>query len=271
MRRMSMSEVTTYSWSFDEDVHHYSRWGYSSLGVWRAKLEDFGEERGIQLLQDAGLSVSSLSWIGGFTGSEGVPHADSIADGLRAIRLAHELQAGCLIAHPGAQAGHTVNHARRLVCQALGRLMPLAEELNVVIGLEPMHPKCAGEWTFLTSAQDVMSLIREVASPHLKLVWDTYQLWDAAAQRQQVLAHVDQVALVQLSDARVPHSLDQDRCLLGAGFGDWDLTVREFHQAGYDGWWEVEIRGEEVTSANYDEVLEQCFAVVSELTPSLSQ
>jgi sugar phosphate isomerase/epimerase len=267
---MSMSELTTYSWSFDDDVYHYGRSGYESLGIWRAKLNDFGEERGVQLVQDSGLSVSSLAWIGGFTGSDGGSHDESVADGLRAIRLAFDLQAGCVITHTGGQGGHTAKHARRLVCQALSRLLPLAEELNVTLALEPMHPRCAGEWTFLTSLEDALGLILEMRSRRLKLVWDTYQLWHEANCRTRVLEVLEHVALVQLSDARVPHTPDQERCRLGTGRGDWDRALQHFLSAGYDGWWEVEILGPDVNEAGYPQVLEHSLSAVSELVPSLS-
>ncbi|MFO0913741.1 MAG: sugar phosphate isomerase/epimerase family protein [Pirellulales bacterium] len=263
MRRMSVSELTTYSWSLDEDVYHYSRLGYSAIGIWRAKLEDFGPQRGIQLIQDAGLSVSSLSWIGGFTGSDGIPHDDSVVDGLRTIRLAHELRAACVITHPGGQGGHTAKHARRLFCLALERLLPLAEELNVTLGIEPMHPACAGDCTFLTSLDPAVELIRQMGSPNLKLVWDTYQLWHEGQSLARIASLVDHIGLVQLSDARQPPSFEQDRCRLGAGAGPWHRMLRHLRMAGYAGPWELEIMGDDVASAGYLQVLEDCFTAVT--------
>ncbi|MEO8499118.1 MAG: sugar phosphate isomerase/epimerase, partial [Planctomycetota bacterium] len=80
MPRLSINELTTYRWTFEEDVEHYQAAGIQSLAVWRHKLSDFGEEKGIELLIDSGLAVSSLQWAGGFTGSDGQSHDDSIAD-----------------------------------------------------------------------------------------------------------------------------------------------------------------------------------------------
>ena len=51
MDRVSISEVTTYRWSFEEDVQNYVGAGISGIGVWRQKLSDFGEEKGVELIQ----------------------------------------------------------------------------------------------------------------------------------------------------------------------------------------------------------------------------
>ena len=86
MERLSMNEMTTYRWSFEEDVNNYVAAGVCGIGVWRQKLSDFGEEKGIELVRDSGLKVSSLLWAGGFTGSEGRSYKESIDDAKEAIQ-----------------------------------------------------------------------------------------------------------------------------------------------------------------------------------------
>ena len=126
MFRLSMNEITTFSWTFDEDVHEYQEAGYEGIGVWRPKLTDFGEERGIELLAESGLHVSNLLWAGGFTGSEGRSFRDSVEDAIEAIHLAAAMNADCLVVYSGPRAGHTCNHARRLTRRALKELVAVA-------------------------------------------------------------------------------------------------------------------------------------------------
>src|SRR5690349_19331128 len=38
MARLSMNELTTYRWSFEEDLRHYAAAGYEGIGVWREKI-----------------------------------------------------------------------------------------------------------------------------------------------------------------------------------------------------------------------------------------
>src|SRR5437868_1367486 len=105
MDRLSMNELTTYRWSFEEDVRNYAAAGFSAIGVWRQKLSDFGEERGAELLLESGLEVSSLLWAGGFTGSDGRSYRESLQDAEESVRLAAGLHAGCLILFTGSRAG----------------------------------------------------------------------------------------------------------------------------------------------------------------------
>lgn len=69
--RLAVSEISTYRWSFEEDVIRYKEHGFEALGVWRPKLSDCGEAKGRELLLDSDMKVSSLNWAGGFTGNDG--------------------------------------------------------------------------------------------------------------------------------------------------------------------------------------------------------
>ena len=131
MLRLSMNELTTLRWTFEQDVVEYADAGYSGIGVWRQKLSDIGEDLGINLLREHGLRVSNLLWAGGFTGSDGRSYRESVQDAIEAIRTASRLNAECLVLYSGARAGHTRRHARRLVKNALVDLLPYAEEFGV--------------------------------------------------------------------------------------------------------------------------------------------
>jgi Mg2+ and Co2+ transporter CorA len=114
MDRLSVNEMTTYRWSFDEDVAHYRQAGITAIGVWRQKLEDYGETKGIELLRQSGLHVSNVLWAGGFTGSDGHTFEESLVDAAEAIRLTAALGSDCLVVYSGGRNGHTLNHAHRL-------------------------------------------------------------------------------------------------------------------------------------------------------------
>ncbi|MEQ8789072.1 MAG: sugar phosphate isomerase/epimerase family protein [Pirellulaceae bacterium] len=257
MERLAVNEMTTYRWTFEEDVEHYVKAGVRGIGVWRQKLSDFGEERGIELIADSGLKVSSLLWAGGFTGSEGTTHRESIADALHAIRQAAAIGSGALVLYTGARAGHTHNHARRLMRGALKAIAPLAEELGVSLAIEPMHPGCAADWTFLTDIDDTLALLDAVDSPAAKLCFDTYQLAQDPAVLDRIHELAPRTALVQLGDAKRPPDGEQDRCLLGEGVIPLGAVIAAFDAAGYDGFYELELLGEEIEAADYVDLLQR--------------
>jgi sugar phosphate isomerase/epimerase len=253
-----MNEVTTFRWSFEDDVHNYVSAGIRALSVWRPKLSDFGEEKGIDLLNDAGLEVASLLWAGGFTGSDGRSYADSVADARDAIRLAGALKAGCLVLYSGARGGHTTNHARRLLRNALHDLLPLADEFGVTLAIEPMHAGCAGEWTFLTDVHETIGLINEFASARLRLAFDTYHFGFDGRLMGQIMELLPAIAIVQLGDSRSVPQGEQNRCRLGDGVLPLAALIGNLQTAGYGGYCDVELMGEEIESSDYRELLNHC-------------
>jgi sugar phosphate isomerase/epimerase len=254
MAELSVNETTTFRWSLEEDAAHYAAAGIHALGVWRQKLSDCGLARALELLQHHGLKVSHLFWAGGFTGSEGRSYCESVEDAAEALRTAAALGAGCLLVCSGARAGHTYNHARRLVGGALVELTPLAQQLGVVLALEPMHPGCAAQCTFLTTLDETLAVL-SAAGPQVKMVLDTYHLGLDPALLERIPEIVPHLALVQLGDAKQPPQGEQNRCRLGEGVVPLQKIVSALQAAGYDGYYDVELLGEELESADYQDLL----------------
>ncbi|NIP85244.1 MAG: TIM barrel protein [Planctomycetales bacterium] len=269
MVRLSVNELTTYRWSFEEDVAYYQAAGFAGIGVWRQKLSDYGEEKGVELLAESGLEVSNLLWAGGFTGHDGRSHADSVADAGEAIRLAGVMHSPCLVVYAGGRGGHTHNHARRLLLSALEQLVPLAEEENVALALEPMHPACAADCTFLTSLPEALEVIQQVGSPRVKLAFDTFHLAQDDTLLPRLAELAERIAVVHLGDSREPPTAEQNRCALGSGRIRLREIVSTLTAAGYDGYFDVELMGEEIERSDYHLLLRQSReALTGLLTPA---
>jgi sugar phosphate isomerase/epimerase len=265
MAELSMNETTTFRWSFEEDVVGYAAAGIPSIGVWRQKLSDCGQVRGLELLRSSGLKVSHLLWAGGFTGSDGRSYRESVEDASEALRTAAALQTGCLVVYSGARAGHTFNHARYLIQGALNELTPQAAELGVTLAVEPMHPGCAENWTFLTTLDETLALLDAVASPQVKIVFDAYHLGQDAGIVDRIAQFASRVAIVQLGDAKGPPRGEQNRCRLGDGVVPLREIVAALKAAGYDGYYDVELLGEEIETIDYPSLLAHAKAAFAQL------
>lgn len=257
MPRLSMNEMTTYRWSFERDVAEYKAAGFPALGVWRQKLSDYGEDRGIDLLAESGLAVSNLLWAGGFTGSDGRSLRESVDDACDAARLAAAMGAECLVVYTGSRAGHTHSHARRLVKDALVELAPLVDELELTLALEPMHAEFAGEWTFLTTIDDALNMLAAVGSRRLKLAVDTYHLGFDPAILPRLPELVEHLAIVHLGDGYPPRDREQRRSRLGEGQVPLEAMLAALAAAGYEGYYDVELIGEEIENTDYHDLLGQ--------------
>jgi len=252
---LSISELTTFRWTFEEDVRQLAAAEIPAIGVWRQKLSDFGEEKGIELLREYGLQVSSLHWAGGFTGSDGRSHQESVRDARDAIQLAVELDTRVLTLYSGSRSGHTHKHARRLLRSALDVLLPFAEEHNVCLALEPMHSGCASEWTFLTTLEETLQLVSECGSPHLQIAFDTYHLGHDSDHWNGLEDCIDSISIVHLGDARCTPKGEQSRYPLGAGTLPLHDMLAALRAHGYRGYFEVELMGEEIEACDYVELL----------------
>ncbi len=259
MKRLSVSEFSTYRWSFYQDVIQFSLLGCNSIGVWRNKVEDFGYEEAAQLLHEMQMSVSSLSWAGGFTGSCGLSYKDSIEDAMNAVYQAHMIGADCLVIHPGGQNGHTKNHARRLFRSAINEVLPFAIDLGIRLAIEPvLTPK--NPWNFYCDFQSVLNITRMSQPEHIGIVLDLYHL----GHEQKILSSLhqfrDRIALVQLSDTKLATQRDKcpnddSRCLLGHGSLLIDQWLKRLVEIDYSGAVEIEIHGREVETMEYQDVL----------------
>lgn len=255
MASLSMNEVTTYRWSFEEDVAQYVRAGIPAIGVWRQKLSDFGEEKGVELLEESGLAVSNLLWAGGFTGSDGRSFRDAMDDAREAIRLAGAMKAGCLVLYSGGRGGHTHGHARRLFRDALAHMVPLAGEHNVPLAVEPMHAKFAAEWTFLTCLDETLELLAPFDQNYVRLAFDTYHFGENPQLLERIPEIASRVAIVHLADNCKTPSSEQNRCPLGTGELPLKEIMAAFSAAGYDGYCDVELFGETIETADYTVLL----------------
>ncbi len=270
MARLSINELTTFRWSFEQDVLNLKGAGVTAIGVWRDKLDDFGRGRGIELLATSGLRVSNLSWAGGFTGSDGRGLHESIDDACEAIELAATIGAPCLVVYTGPRGGHTNAHARRLCKDALRQLLPRAEASRVTLAIKPVPMAMSAEWSFLVSLDEALQLVTEFKHPRLKLALDTYQLtWDEGAL-DKLAAAAAHVALVQLADGRAPDYCDERRTVLGDGEAPLTSMLAALESGGYCGDYDVLLMGLDVPTEEYLELMRKTQATFNQLLPVAS-
>ncbi|HUQ68998.1 MAG TPA: hypothetical protein VM165_05720, partial [Planctomycetaceae bacterium] len=103
--RVGLHQLLLHGLPLEEQAAIVQGLGWRSLGLLRLSLWRFGEERTGELLREAGLGVSSLSWAGGFTGTAGFTFREAVADGRQALREAAAVGAETLVIAPGGRGG----------------------------------------------------------------------------------------------------------------------------------------------------------------------
>lgn len=271
MRRLAMHEVTTLNWSFEEDVRGYARSGYDAIAVvvdprFSHKLLSESTERAIALLREHNLTVSSVNAAALYDLDEQHRPRPQLERARRYIDLTRDLGAEELLIVFGPGAYQDLPAAWDLGRRLLGEILPYAEEQDVVLSIETLHPLYMPDWSICNTLQETIEVLEAFPSPHLGVFLDLYHVWwhrdlfDLIAQCQ------GRIHGVHLNDWRLEtrHPL-RDRVIPGEGIA----PVREFCQAveaaGYTGTWDIEIFSDELWQADYDEVLRRCKAAFDDL------
>lgn len=251
MRQISVSQFSTCYWTFEEDLLRYQALGFDSIGIWRRKIDEFGHRNALDLLHDSSLSVSSLSWAGGFTGSDGRSFVEAVDDAVDAISLASKLNAGSLIVHPGARNNHTNTHAFRLLESAIAQLAPVAEDYGVKLVVELIPGFVESPWTFIHSFAQIDQLLDSFMPEHLGLVLDLYYAGLNHPTLERLEQFSDRIDLVQLSDRGVTNSVEEHRLLPGEGKIDLPAWITKLDSLNYNGPIELEVHGVGVEGVDY--------------------
>ena len=94
---------------------------------------------------------------------------------------------------------------------------------------------------------------------------DLYQWGFDQGFRDLLGSLVPELALVQLGDGRLPPDKvldkEQSRCPLGAGEIRLAGYLEQLLASEYDGYYELELMGEEIESLDYEPMLRQCTEV----------
>lgn len=254
MERWSLSQFSTYRWSLEQDIQSLPNFGFENIGIWNRKLAEFDQEYFADWLFENQTKVSSLSWIGGFTGSEGVSFCQAVREAKEEIRVASRIGAATVIVHPGGRNGHTLNHARRLLYNALEELVPFANDYGIRLAIEPMDRQSHACWSIFGNFDETIEFATLFSPDELGLVLDLFYVGLDSSVFDCLEILMPRIALVQLADRRLTanESLGHDRVPLGGGNVNIESWIYKLESVGYKGMYEIELFGREFEMAGYE-------------------
>ncbi|MBA3314936.1 MAG: sugar phosphate isomerase/epimerase [Planctomycetota bacterium] len=267
-RALAVTQTTTYRWSLADDLAGYARAGIGGIGLYRPKLEELEEDLAIDAIRSSGLTVTSLSWVGGFTGSDGRKQDEALYDAGEAVRLAAAVGAGTVAVCSGGSGQHIGRHARRLLNDALLPLCDMAAELDVRIALHPFA-SAGRPRSVITTIDETIEAIGAADRSNLGFVFDIAEFGAETKLVERVRDVASLVHVVRLSDRRLltdrrRHFVDRSTPVAA--------VVNAFLDTGYDGPFEFDLwSDDDCSAADYEEVLADCrfrfesFGVPSEI------
>ncbi len=274
--RLSLNTGTTKRLTLAEAIDATRRAELSHIGLWRDRVAEAGLETATRLVADSGLTVSSLCRGGFLTALDQAGQAAALADNRAAIVEAATLGTHELIMVVGGlvDGDKDLQAARRRVAERIDELVPYAEEHDVRLVLEPLHPMYAADRAVLSTLRQALDLAAPYPSATVGVVVDTFHVWwDPELSDQIARAGAEgRIASYQVCDFNLPIAADAllSRGMMGDGVIDFASISRWVAEAGYAGPVEVEIFNADIWAADADDVLATMKARWRELVlPSL--
>ena len=165
----------------------------------------------------------------------------SLQETIKALEAAHSLDVSFLTVHPGfLWPVMTGEKALKKTCESLRELLNVADELDLILGLENLPPRFFPPRGYFSRTEEFDVVFSEIASQRLKLVLDVAHasFFESDSPPKFIDKFYEKLAHVHLSD-----NLGQrdDHLPLGAGRVDYKTPVRELKKRNYSGTITLEI------------------------------
>jgi len=260
LERLSLNQATVKHLSLAEAVALCVRHDIPAIGLWRDRVAEADLDRAAALVRRAGLHVSSLCR-GGFFTRAGPGDADGLAaaraDNQAAVREAAELGADTLALVCGGlvPGSRDLGLARRMVADAIGDLVPVAQRLGVRLGIEALHPMFCADRSVIASLGEAIDLAAQFPADAVGVVVDSYHIWWDVRLTDQIARAAGRIVSYQVCDWVLPLPADVllGRGHLGDGVIDFGPISAAVATAGYQGYVEVEIFNQAVWNAPPDQ------------------
>jgi 4-hydroxyphenylpyruvate dioxygenase len=262
-----ISEATTLSSTFEEDVNAYANAGCHALEVWLTKLEthlqshSFAQTR--SLLDDRQMTLAAASYQGGLLLSQGEQRQAHYDHFKRRLDLCQSLGIPTLLI--AADFAHKIEEAglQRAVV-SLTRAAHWAAAFNVRLALE-----FRSSASFCSSLDTATSLVAACGEPNVGVNLDVFHYYTGPSKFEDLnrLSNGN-LAFVQLSDlSGVSRELaaDSDRILPGEGDFQLQPILQQLQRIGYDGWVSLELFNPTLWQIKSTQVAELGFAALNRL------
>lgn len=271
--RLSLNTATTKRWTLAQAVRGAAEAGIEAVGLWRDRVAEAGLSEAAALVREHGLRVTSLCRGGFLTASDEAAIEFALDDNRAAIVEAATLGTrelimvvGGLPAAPGPEqpalpdGDRDIVAARQRVTDRIGDLVGFAQEHDVRLVLEALHPIFAADRAVLSTLGQCLDVASAFDPRDVGVVIDTYHVWWDPQLREQITraGREGRIASYQVSDWTLPLASQAllSRGHVGDGYIDFASITRWVAEAGYTGDIEVEIFNTEIWDTPGEQTLQ---------------
>lgn len=255
----SVSEVTTFHQTFEQDLATYAAVGAKGIGIWQFKLDDHGDDAdAVARLKDSGLkattcipatlSIFPVPFPGPDDPGE---RREELCDAIRRYAPFEPEVILTVTGHPGEGADPA--ESRRVLVDGMRHCAKVAAEYGLTLGVEPLHREIYAHWSLIGTIPEAIDLIDEIGEPNVKLLYDVYHLWDTDDVVAHTVRHGSRISpSVHICDFRDPTRNDFDRALPGDGLIDLPAIFGALEAGGAIKWVDLEIFSDDGSFSDQD-------------------
>jgi sugar phosphate isomerase/epimerase len=231
--RTSISQITTVTESFADDLDAYRAAGADGIGIWEMKLAEDSLVRFRTSGLEAAAAIPVVPSILPLPLMEGPADPGERVEALcTSVERLARYDPACVLFLTGP------GEDRATVVEGIRQVADAAERAGVRLALEPIQREFGQFWTVVSTLDDAAALLDEAGRPEVGLVFDTWHLWNASGLLDEVARHRDRIVALHVADWRDPTRNTNDRVLPGDGVIDFGSI---FDALGWDGLYDLEI------------------------------
>ncbi|MGZ6909339.1 MAG: sugar phosphate isomerase/epimerase family protein [Acidimicrobiia bacterium] len=259
--RVSVSAISTFGWSLEQDLDFYARTGITNVGISVAKLERHGWEDGAARIVDAGLRVTNLIGLGPFHLAAPDRWPAQQERLLRALDVATTVGAECLVATTGPAGPLPWDAAADALETAMAPVLAESRARGVPFALEHTN-SLRVDVGFVHTLADAVDLARRLGTG---VCMEINACWAERDLAATVRAGVDTLRLVQVSDFGVGTLHTPARLVPGDGDIPLPRILGEVLDAGYAGCFDLELIGPAIEAEGYEQAVPRAVVRLAEL------
>ncbi|HKN63527.1 MAG TPA: sugar phosphate isomerase/epimerase family protein [Gaiellaceae bacterium] len=233
--RFSISQVSTLTASFADDVRAYAAAGADGIGIWELKLGDGSLEE----FRASGLgSATAVPAVPSVHPLPLLPGPDTVPDRVDALLRSLEVLAAY---EPAAVLCFTGPGDRATAVRGVREVAREAERLGLQLAVEPFQREGIESWSILNTLGDAAEFVEEVGSDAVGIQFDVWHLWNTRDVLDEIPRFAHLIAGVHVNDWREPTRGWADRVLPGEGAADLPAILGVLEDVGWDGFYDLEI------------------------------
>lgn len=260
--RISVSEVSTWAWSLEQDLRFYERAGIENVGVAYRKLVAEGDPvDAAHHVVDAGLRVTNLLVPGPFTLDDPAAWTAQRAASERVMDTAAVLRPEVVVFTTGPARALPWEHAADAFEEAMASTFAEAEHEQLPVAIEHTN-SLRTDVGFVHTLRDAVDLAWRLG---IGVCLEVNACWAERNLAGTIASGIDRIALVQLSDYAIGTTSTPDRLVPGDGDLPLARIVGQLLDAGYGGVFDVEIIGPRIEDEGYERAVARAIDQVEAL------